>query len=103
VIFCLLHHITCGDIVSIEHATRRRLGKQDGSKNWNSAERDRQRFISGARVAFDPRTTAEVISTRDSNNYKANEKPLRTAQWELRQAEDRAFRRRYGLIGDHAK
>jgi hypothetical protein len=53
-----------------------------------------QRFISGARVAFDPRTTAEVISTRDSNNYKANEKPLRTAQWELRQAEDRAFRRR---------
>lgn len=35
-------------------------------------EHSEQRIISGARVAFDPRTTAEVEATRDMTNRKSN-------------------------------
>lgn len=52
-----------------------------------------QVHISGARVAFDPRTTEEVEKTRDPKNYKAAEKEWRKEQWEARQAELRAQRR----------
>ena len=48
--------------------------------------------ISGARVAFDPRTTAEVCDSRDDKNYMSAEKAWRTAQWEDRQREKRAGR-----------
>ena len=44
-----------------------------------------QRIISGARVAFDPCTTAEVSTTRDPKNRKADEKAMRTAMWRERQ------------------
>jgi hypothetical protein len=44
-----------------------------------------QVFISGARVAFDPRTTEQVEKTRDPNNYKANEESYRKALWQERQ------------------
>lgn len=44
-----------------------------------------QVVISGARVAFDPRGTAEAHDTRDPKNYKADEKPLRELAWRLRQ------------------
>jgi hypothetical protein len=50
--------------------------------------------ISGARVAFDPRTTAEVRDTLDDKNYKAAEKGMRTRLWEEREAERRAHQRR---------
>jgi len=36
-----------------------------------------QRIISGARVAFDPRTTAEVDSTRDPQNYRSRDRRSR--------------------------
>ncbi len=48
-----------------------------------------QRIISGARVAFDPRTTEEVCTTRDPENYRAKEKYLRTKAWEEREAAKR--------------
>ena len=51
-----------------------------------------QTFISGARVAFDPRTTEEVSRSVDPTNYKAQEKLWRTLAWEARQAEERAKR-----------
>lgn len=51
-----------------------------------------QTIISGARVAFDPRTTEEVSQSVDPTNYKAQEKSLRTFRWQLRQAEERAKR-----------
>lgn len=44
-----------------------------------------QRIISGARVASDPRTTAEADAIRSPKNRKADEKPLRTAEWRIRQ------------------
>jgi len=43
-----------------------------------------QAVISGARVPFDPRTTAEVADTRDPENYKALEQPARKARWDIR-------------------
>jgi hypothetical protein len=49
--------------------------------------------VSGARVAFDPRTTEQVEKTRDPNNYKADEKEWRKARWQVRQAEERARQR----------
>jgi hypothetical protein len=49
-----------------------------------------QTCISGARVAFDPRTTAEVRDTLDDKNYKAAEKYQRTRLWELRQSDKQA-------------
>lgn len=48
-----------------------------------------QAWIGGCRVAFDPRTTAEVCDTRDDKNYKALEQWMRKADWEDRQAEKR--------------
>lgn len=53
----------------------------------------RQVLISGARVPFDPRTTAEAHDTRDMTNVKANEKPLRAALRLQRLAEERAAER----------
>ncbi len=47
----------------------------------------KQIFISGARVAFDPRITAEVADTRDMTNYKTLEQPRRKRAWEDRQRE----------------
>jgi hypothetical protein len=44
-----------------------------------------QRIISGARVAFDPRTTEEAHATRDMTNRKALEQPMRRAEWLDRQ------------------
>ena len=44
-----------------------------------------QVHISGARVAFDPRTTEEVCDTRDPENYKAAEERMRKAVWQERQ------------------
>lgn len=52
-----------------------------------------QVFISGARVAFDGRTTAEVCDTIDPSNYRAMEEPMRKRDWEIRQAEERSRRR----------
>lgn len=51
-----------------------------------------QIIVSGARVAFDSRTTEEVAQSIDPTNYKAQEKSLRKYRWELRQAEERAER-----------
>jgi len=48
-----------------------------------------QVFISGARVAFDPRTTEQVEKTRDPKNYKADEAMWRKAQWQERQRHKR--------------
>lgn len=44
-----------------------------------------QRIISGARVAFDKRITAEVDDTRDPTNRRALEQPMREAAWRDRQ------------------
>lgn len=49
-----------------------------------------QRIISGARVAFDTRVTAEVADTRDMTNRKSLEQPMRAAAWRDRQREMRA-------------
>lgn len=46
-----------------------------------------QVFISGARVAFDPRTTEEVEKSRDPKNYRNEEKWLRKKIWQSRQRE----------------
>lgn len=46
-----------------------------------------QRIISGARVAFDPRTTEEVCDTRSPKNGVADGKWLRKQIWEERQRE----------------
>jgi hypothetical protein len=48
-----------------------------------------QRIASGARVAFDPRSTAEVCDTRDPENYKAREEYMRKKIWEERQRDQR--------------
>jgi hypothetical protein len=48
-----------------------------------------QVHISGARVAFDPRTTEEVEKTRDPKNYKADEAMWRKEQWQERQRDKR--------------
>jgi hypothetical protein len=45
--------------------------------------------VSGARVAFDARSTKEANETRDPRNFKAEEKSLRTHLWKLREAEKR--------------
>jgi hypothetical protein len=44
-----------------------------------------QVYISGARVAFDPRTTAEVCETRDERNYKSEERLWRKSLWQANQ------------------
>ena len=51
-----------------------------------------QRIISGCKVPFDPRTTEEVCSTRDPENYKAKERLFRKMQWQERQKEKHAQR-----------
>jgi len=51
-----------------------------------------QRIISGCKVPFDPRTTEEVCSTRDPENYKAKEKLFRTKAWQERENEKRSQR-----------
>lgn len=48
-----------------------------------------QRVISGARVAFDLRTTAEANDTRSPKNLRAEERSLRKYLWEVRQAAKR--------------
>jgi hypothetical protein len=48
-----------------------------------------QKIISGARVAFDPRTTEQVCTTRDPENYRTKEKAIRTRQWQERENEKR--------------
>jgi len=40
-----------------------------------------QRIISGCKVPFDPRTTEQVCTTRDPENYKAKERLFRKMQW----------------------
>lgn len=45
--------------------------------------------ISGAKVLFDPRTTAEVMDSRDEKNWKAAEQSFRKARWEERLREKR--------------
>lgn len=47
-----------------------------------------QRFISGARVAFDTRTTAEVCDTRSPRNGVADEAFMRKQLWEQRQRDE---------------
>lgn len=49
-----------------------------------------QRRISGCRVAFDPRTTAEAHVDRDERNYKAEEQAMRKADWIERTRERQA-------------
>lgn len=51
-----------------------------------------QKIISGARVAFDVRGTKEADETRDPNNYRTLEKPLRKMRWLAREADKRAAR-----------
>ena len=46
-----------------------------------------RRIVSGARVAFDPRSTAEALVKRDMTNYKTEQEPQRAARWRKRQAE----------------
>jgi hypothetical protein len=64
------------------------MAGKTGIRGWTQ-----QRLISGARVAFDPRRTEQVDSTRDGNNYKAEEQHERKFRWELKQAQERAKRR----------
>lgn len=64
------------------------MASKTGIRQWTE-----QRIIGGARVAFDPRSTEKVETTRDANNYKASEKGLRMYRWECRQAEERARKR----------
>jgi hypothetical protein len=52
-------------------------------------QNSQQRIISGARVAFDPRTTAEVCDTRSAKNGVADEQWLRKAAWEDRERNKR--------------
>ncbi len=52
-------------------------------------QNSQQRIISGARVAFDPRTTAEVCDTRSARNGVADEQWLRKEIWEARQRSQR--------------
>jgi hypothetical protein len=47
-----------------------------------------QMLISGARVAFDTRTTAEVCDTRSARNGVAEEAFMRKMHWEQRQREE---------------
>jgi hypothetical protein len=39
-----------------------------------------RRVISGARIAFDPRTTREADTTRDYRNRVTDERPMRVAR-----------------------
>lgn len=48
-----------------------------------------QRIISGARVAFDTRTTAEVCDTRSPRNGVADEAVYRKMLWQGRQSAHR--------------
>ena len=43
-------------------------------------------IVSGARVNFDPRGTAEANTSRDPKNYKSEEAPMRRKRWEARQS-----------------
>ena len=49
------------------------------SKRIGISGHTEQRIISGARVAFDWRTTSEVDATRDPTNRKAGQKMMRIA------------------------
>jgi hypothetical protein len=49
-----------------------------------------QVFISGARVAFDPRTTEEVEKSRDPKNYRREDQWLRKEVWKSRQRDQAA-------------
>lgn len=40
-----------------------------------------KRVISGARVNYDPRTTAEANASRDPRNYRTEQKALRTKRY----------------------
>ena len=62
------------------------------SQNIGIRQNVLQVVISGARVAFDPRSTEKVCTTRDPENYKAKEKFLRTKAWEEREAAKRSQR-----------
>lgn len=48
--------------------------------------------VSGCKVPFDPRTTAEVCDSRDDKNYKAAEEMARKLLREERQREQRGLR-----------
>lgn len=45
-----------------------------------------RRTVSGCRVMFDARTTAEAHVSRDDKNYVAEERPAREAAWRARKA-----------------
>jgi hypothetical protein len=45
-----------------------------------------RRIVSGARVNFDPRTTAEADTSRDPRNYKSEEQPWREKRYWQRKA-----------------
>jgi hypothetical protein len=47
-----------------------------------------RRTISGARVQFDRRTTAEANANRDMRNYVTEEQPLRRSRWEARKRKE---------------
>jgi len=47
-----------------------------------------QVLISGARVAFDLRSTEEVEKSRSPKNFKAAEEPMRKRLWEERVREE---------------
>lgn len=61
------------------------MAQQTGINEWTV-----QRIISGARVAFDPRSTAKVATTRSDKNGVASGKYLRTKLWEEIEAEKRS-------------
>jgi hypothetical protein len=47
-----------------------------------------RRIVSGARVMFDPRTTAEANHNRDMTNYVTKEKSLRVDRfWDRKRKE----------------
>ena len=55
------------------------------SRKLGINQNSEQRIISGARVAFDPRTTAEVCDTRSPRNGVADEAIYRKMAWQERQ------------------
>lgn len=61
------------------------MAQRIGIRQWTE-----QRIISGARVAFDPRPTEKVDSTRDGQNYKTLQGPMRKAFWEWKRRERQA-------------
>jgi hypothetical protein len=53
-----------------------------------------RRIVSGARVMFDPRTTAEADKSRDPRNYVTEQAPKRRERWEKRKEASGAANRR---------